>query len=288
MRLQAQGIALLTSHLGDPSRPVLTTAQMLALENRARLAGPPGQGEVTGEYLVSLGCSPRLARQVLSLLDEENRLMAYLDRAKAVGVVCLTRICAGYPRRLIRRLGELAPPVLWAMGDLSILEKPAIALVGSRELNWPNRAFAAATGEQAARQGWVLVSGDARGADRAAQNACLAAKGEVISILPWPLSAAWPGDRRLLLWEDSFDLPFSGPRALSRNRVIHSLGDATLVAQSGLRTGGTWSGTADNLRRGLSPVYVYADGSPAAQALAGMGAAPISMFQLEKLDLLVP
>ena len=76
MRLQAQGIALLTSHLGDPSRPVLTTAQLLALENRARLAGPPGQGEVTGEYLVYRGWCQRLTRERLGGLGHQYGVMA--------------------------------------------------------------------------------------------------------------------------------------------------------------------------------------------------------------------
>ena len=76
--------------------------------------------------------------------------------------------------------------------------------------------------------------------------------------------------------EDGFDLPFSTPRALRRNRLIHAMGEKTLVAQASLETGGTWAGTTDNLRRGYSPVFVFDDGSEAANALSSLGAQPVT------------
>ena len=84
----------------------------------------------------------------------------------------------------------------------------------------------------------------------------------------------------LYLSEDDFEGPFSAQRALSRNRVIHALGDKVLVAQATLQSGGTWDGTVRNLRFGWSPVYCYNDGSEAVQMLAQMGAELIGMEQL--------
>ena len=84
----------------------------------------------------------------------------------------------------------------------------------------------------------------------------------------------------LYLSESSFEEPFSAQRALSRNRIIHSLGAVTFVAQCGCRTGGTWDGTEKNLRLGWSPVYCYADGSPTQHLLADMGAVPVTEEQL--------
>ena len=102
-----------------------------------------------------------------------------------------------------------------------------------------------------ARQGYTLVSGGARGTDREGQEACLAAGGRVIAVLAAPQGAP-PVPNLLLCWEDSFDLPFSPARALSRNRIIHILGEKTLVAQTSPGFGGTWNGTEENLRRGWS------------------------------------
>ena len=88
-----------------------------------------------------------------------------------------------------------------------------------------------------------------------------------------------------VLWlsEDGFDQTFSALRALSRNRVIHSLGDVTLVAQCTLGKGGTWDGTLKNLHHGYSPVCCYRDESEAMEELIRRGATPVDFVQLESL-----
>ena len=102
------------------------------------------------------------------------------------------------------------------------------------------------------------------------------------------LDRHYPREGMLYLSEDSFDLEFSAHRALSRNRLIHSLGTATLVAQTRLKQGGTWDGSVKNLRFGWSPLYCYDDGSAGSRMLAQMGASLIQMEQLENLASLCP
>ena len=191
------------------------------------------------------------------------------------------RVSAQYPSALKSALGLEAPGCLWAKGDLSLLDTPAIALVGSRELRQENRIFAEEVGRQAALQGLTLVSGNARGADKAAQNACLKAGGRVISVVADSLMEHKRRENVLYLSELSFDDEFSAQRALSRNRVIHALGRITFVAQSDLHRGGTWDGTAKNLRSGWSPVACFRDGSDAMTELEQMGAFLIGMEELQ-------
>ena len=187
----------------------------------------------------------------------------------------------------MRALGDRAPSVLWFDGNLDLLQRTGLSLVGSRELRPENRAFAQAAGLQMARQGYVLVSGGARGADAAAQASCLTGGGQVISVLAGPLTGA--SHRNLLLCcEDSFDLPFSPARALSRNRLIHILGEKTLVAQAAFGSGGTWAGATENLRRGWSPVFCFTDGSPGAKALLERGATGVTISQLTDFSSLQP
>jgi len=152
--------------------------------------------------------------------------------------------------------------------------------VGSRDLKDENRAFAEEVGRQAALQGYVLVSGNARGADKAAQNACLALGGRVISVVADELAKQPLLERVLYLSEDGYGEGFSSQRALSRNRVIHALGTRTFVAQSGLKMGGTWDGTVKNLRFGWSGVWCYDDGSEAVKLLSQMGANLIKVEEL--------
>jgi predicted Rossmann fold nucleotide-binding protein DprA/Smf involved in DNA uptake len=163
---------------------------------------------------------------------------------------------------------------------------PAVALVGSRDLSRENREFAREVGRQAALQGYVLVSGNARGADQEAQNACLAHGGYVISVVADSLAEHGKRDRVLYLSEDEFAADFSAARALSRNRVIHALGQITFVAQCGYQTGGTWDGTVKNLRFGYSPVFCFADGSPAQKLLEDMGADIVTLQQMQNFDTL--
>ncbi|MGM9549389.1 MAG: DNA-processing protein DprA [Faecousia sp.] len=267
------GFLLLTSHLGDAERKVLTAAQLRTLAVRARGAEPAEPDrELSEQDLVKLGYNRETAQRICRLLSDTRLLDGYLKRGARMDCTPVTRASEGYPRILRQRLGLDSPGCLWAKGDLSILNTPAIALVGSRELREENRKFAAAVGCRAAEQGLTLVSGNARGADRTAQEACLDAGGRVISIVADELSRQPRRRNVLYLSEEDFNAPFSARRALSRNRCIHALGQMVFVAQSDLGKGGTWDGTVKNLRSGWSPVACFLDGSEAARRLEQMGA----------------
>ena len=280
MNRRERGFLLLTSHLGDPERKVLTVAQLRTLALRMRdMAYPTEERDLNESDLLRLGCDRELTKRILSLLEQEDLLDAYLGKAAAHRCVPITRVSDHYPQILRQRLGLDSPGCLWARGDVEILNTPAISLVGCRELSEPNREFAEAVGYQAAEQGLTLVSGNARGADRAAQEACLKAGGRVVSIVADGLSRV-PARNMLYLSEDGFDEEFSAQRALSRNRCIHALGRMVFVAQSDLQKGGTWSGTVKNLRFGWSPVACFRDGSEAAAQLEQMGAYQIGLEDL--------
>ena len=282
MRAVERGFLLLSSHLGNPERKVLSTAQLRMLAQRMTQAdGVKENRELTEKDLLQLEIGRTMARQILALLEDEALLEHYLKRGKRQDCIPVTRVSEGYPLILRQRLGLDSPGCLWAKGDLSILERPAIALVGSRELREENRSFAEAVGRYAAGQGLVLVSGNARGADRTAQEACLQAGGRVVSVVADELTKQPLKRNMLYLSEDAFDAPFSSQRALSRNRCIHGLGRIVFVAQSDLHKGGTWDGTVKNLRFGWSPVACYRDGSDAMLQLEQMGAYLIGLEDLQ-------
>ena len=203
MNGREKGFLLLTSHLGDPERPVLTTAQFRTLADRVSHAGNTMEDrELTVPDLTALGYGRDMAARILRLLSEEDLLHHYLTRGRRLDCVPVTRVTENYPRILRQRLGTDSPGTLWAKGDLTLLNAPAIALVGSRELLPENHAFAQAVGRHAAEQGLTLVSGNARGADRAAQDACLAAGGSVISIVADELWKHRPAEKVLYLSEE--------------------------------------------------------------------------------------
>lgn len=285
MNAREKGYLLLTSHLGNPARKVLTPAQMRTL------AGVGRQLEFTDpdcvlqiSDLVALGYGHEMAERIVSLLEENELLSHYVSQGKRAGCIPVTRVTAGYPRRVRRQLGLDSPGCLWCKGDLSLLESPAVALVGSRQLSQDNRLFAEEVGRQAARLGYVLVSGNALGADQVAQEACIKAGGRVISVVADKLTTKSVPENCLYISEDEFSAPFTAHRALSRNRVIHSMGQMTFVAQCGDRSGGTWDGTVKNLHNGWSPVYCFRDNSTAQKRLEQMGAECIGTDQLKHFD----
>lgn len=279
MNRREVGFLLLTSYLGDPRRQALTVSQLRTLAQRAKYISRQ-ERDMTAEDLVAVGYDRPMAERILQLLAQEDQLDWYIKKGAKEGCVPLSRISSRYPRQLKERLGWDCPGCLWAKGELELLNQPCVSLVGSRQLREENREFAIEVGRQAAKQGYALVSGNARGADKTAQDACLAAGGRVISIVADELRGKQEIPNVLYLSENSFDAPFSAQRALSRNRVIHGLGALTFVAQCDLGKGGTWDGAVKNLRLGLSPVFCLDDGSQAAAELAQMGSQLIRTEQL--------
>ncbi|MBE7001199.1 MAG: hypothetical protein E7421_00640 [Ruminococcaceae bacterium] len=289
MNSKERGFLLLTSQLGDTGRKPLTVAQFRDLAKRVtQMEKPKASRELTEADLLALGYDRVAALRIIQLLSDEVRLENYLHRGQQWDCCPISRVSDQYPKAVRKRLGLDAPGCLWAKGDVSLLSTQTVALVGSRELREENRAFAEAVGREVARQDFTLVSGNARGADRVAQDACLQEGGKVISIVADELQK-YPVTKNLLyLSEDSYDLPFSATRALSRNRVIHTMGYITLIAQCNGAKGGTWDGAVKNLRASWSPVFCFADGSTAALELEQLGATPIDVSNLTDLSALQP
>ena len=289
MTAREAGFLLLTSNLGNPDRQVLTTAQLRTLGQRMQTMPRPAEDrELTAADLVALGYSQTMAHRILALLEETELLHHALRRAERMGCIPVSRVSEKYPSVLKQRLGLEAPGCLWAKGDLTLLGTPMIALVGSRDIQPENKAFAAEVGRQAAAQGYTLISGNARGADRTAQSACLKAGGRVISVVADSLAQKTLQNRVLYLSEEDFDAEFSAQRALRRNRIIHALAEKTFVAQSNLGFGGTWDGTVKNLKNNWSPVFCFADGREVTAELSQMGAYTVTMTDLQNLDGLAP
>ena len=279
-----QGFLLLTSNLGDPDRKPLTVAQFRNLAKRVQAGEKkisPRELEITD--LVNLGYEQEMAARIFALLSGTKQLREYLRRGEACDCFPITRLNPHYPLVVRRRLGLDSPGVLWAKGDVSLLNLPAVALIGSRELREENRNFAEEAGRQIAKQGYVLVSGNAKGADQTAQSACLESGGKVISVVADSLQKQPLIENVLYLSLDDFDQVFSPQRALRRNHVIHTLGNLTIAAQCTLGKGGTWEGVLTNLKHGWTPVCIFSDYSDAVVELENRGVLAITSRELQNI-----
>lgn len=279
---------LLCCALPDEAEKPLSMAQFQELSKRVRALGLGGADplrEVGERDLTRLGYDAVQCARMVRLLARREKLERYLRAAQKAGIVPLTRVSAHYPQRLRQALGQRCPAVLFAKGDVAMLAMRCVSVVGSRELPAENRAFAAAAGRQIAVEGFCLCSGGAVGADTVAQRACQAQGGRAVIFPAGRLEDCPARADTLYLAEQAFDAPFSAARALARNYFIHAMGEKTLVAHCRPGVGGTWDGTTENLRRGLSPVFVYEDGSDAARALVARGATAVQKIStIEALE----
>lgn len=290
MTAAERGALLLCCALGGETRP-LRESQFRELSHRVCGRTPEDAGwnrEVETGDLTRLGYSEEEASRIVALLERDALLDRYLEAGRLEGIFPLTCYSGGYPAQLLQKPGGGAPPVFFCAGNQALLRGPFVGLAGSRQLSASGRAFARRAGELAAKEGFVLVTGGAWGADWTAVNACLQNGGRTVVFVPDELRnrIKTAGPDCLMLSAGGYDVPFSAARALSRNAWVHKLGESTLIAQTGYGKGGTWRGSVDNLRMGWSALYVNDDGSPGAKALADMGAVPLR--RLDKIAGLVP
>lgn len=288
MRPAERGLLMLCCALGDAEAGALRASQMQELSKRARAVGLGDEDalrELTKKDIERLGYRQDEAEHIAALLGRERLLDGYLQAAEKAGVTVITRLDARFPAKLRQRLGGRCPAALFCRGDLSLLGGGHISVVGSRQLARPGAQFARQAGTLAAKEGYTLCSGGASGADRTAQEACQAAGGSALIFPATELVYCPERAHTLYAAEDGFELGFSAPRALARNRLIHAMGDKTLVAQTGFGKGGTWSGSMDNLQHGYSPLFVFDDGTDGARALVSRGATAVrELTQLSALE----
>lgn len=276
------GFLLLCCDIGDGLPPLtLHRLELLRRRMQAQKCSTP-DCELDVPAFEALGYKKEFAEKLAALFAREEALGTYLALGAQRQCYPMTCVSDGFPP-LRARLGARSPAVLFYRGNLSLLQNRRIALVGSRELNEQGHAFAERIGALAAKEGFTLVSGNARGADRTAQDACLKHGGSVIAVVSEPLYAQpQPDERILYLAESGWHQDFTPARALSRNRLIHALGERSFVAQCAPGSG-TRKGAEDALKHGIAPVFVHEDGTKEAAALAALGAIFVSLDGLQSL-----
>lgn len=170
-----------------------------------------------------------------------------------------------YPKLLRENLGTDAPIVLFAKGNIDLLQRQSLAIVGSRAATETSLAFTRRIAERAALSGQVVVSGFAKGVDQVALDAALQAGGGSIVVLPQGIQTASSAYKRYyqallagqLLFVSQFapKAPWQSMLAMMRNRTIYGLCTQVYIAQSDAK-GGTWEGAKDGLRRGKQQIFV--------------------------------
>ncbi|MGA3170781.1 MAG: DNA-processing protein DprA [Chthoniobacteraceae bacterium] len=267
-----QAILLLTAPL--IAGPGETTRDLLSLDEYKRLTRilrekqkePADLIGANAEDLIELCAQPFGRARLDSLLGRGFLLSQALERWNARAVWVISRADSRYPRRLKARLKEDAPPLLYGCGEMALLEKGGLAVVGSRHVDDELISFTETVGRLSAEAHRTIVSGGARGIDRAAMHGALMAGGDVAGVMADSLErAALARDNREPLMEGRLVLispydpaaGFNVGHAMQRNKLIYALADAALVVTSDFEKGGTWAGAIEQLDRlRFVPVFV--------------------------------
>lgn len=157
-------------------------------------------------------------------------------------------------------------PALYAAGDVSLLEQPSVAVVGSRSASPEGRRRAEQLARDLARVGVVVMSGLALGIDTAAHRSAIVHGGRTVAVIGTPLNKAYPAENADLqreIYEGHLLLsPFAeGTRTFQshfpeRNRVMAHLARATVIIEAG-DTSGTLHQAAASLEMDR-PLFIAA------------------------------
>lgn len=150
-----------------------------------------------------------------------------------------------YPRLLLETVDP--PPLLYAVGNPELLNRSALAIVGSRNGTAQGLRNAEAFAKAFSHGGLTIVSGLALGIDAAAHRGGLAGAGSTIAVLGTGVDIVYPqgnaalfgdiAERGLLVSEYALGTPSIGRNFPRRNRIISGLARGCLVVEAALGSG---------------------------------------------------
>lgn len=150
---------------------------------------------------------------------------------------------ADYPAALMD-LAD-APPILWAQGDIALLQKPMIAMVGARNASSLGLRMARSLAAGLGAAGHVVVSGLARGIDAAAHEAAL--DTGTIAVQAGGVDVIYPEENATLaakiasqgcrISEHPLGLVPQARHFPQRNRIVSGLSRAIVVVEAALKSG---------------------------------------------------
>lgn len=217
------------------------------------------------EWQTTCQLKPEMVQKLEDVKGKRIAQGFLVEQLQNSGIQMVTVLDADYPA-LLKSALDLThiPPILFAMGDLNILNRRTIAIIGSRNAKDVSLNFTRTTAEILSQHGANVISGNARGVDRAAyEEATSVSEGHTTVVLPHGIRklskkqmlALQPGIESgniLLLSQFHPDAQWVVSRAMERNNVVTGLAQIVIVAESDIK-GGTWEGANSVLTRKQKP-----------------------------------
>ncbi len=222
-------------------RALLTLRALPGLNDRRRRALLDAHG--------SAGAALRVARRAATAPIDAPTITARVDKALRTATDLGARIVGisddTYPARLLELTDP--PTVLFLLGDATLLERPAVALVGTRRHTTYGCEATRHLAGPLARAGFAIVSGLAFGIDRCAHEAALAAGGATIGCIGSGIDVVYPGAHAplfarmvrhgLIVSEFLPGEPALRHHFPRRNRIIAALAAGVVVVEAPAKSG---------------------------------------------------
>ena len=216
---------------------------------RSRRVGPATFHKLLGEHgdvEAALAALPQIARAA----GVENYALCPIEvvrhewsAGRALGAQLVLWGQAGYPLSLMD-LPD-APPVLWVQGDVTLLARPMVALVGARNASSLGLRMTRRLALGLAEAGQVVVSGLARGIDAEAHQAAL--QGGTVAVQAGGVDVIYPMENAALateiaqkgcrISEQPMGLAPQARHFPQRNRIVSGLARAVVVVEAAARSG---------------------------------------------------
>lgn len=181
------------------------------------------------------------------LLDTDNEASVRnaLEWAEGPGQYIVTLADSEYPRTLL----EISDPptLLYVRGRLDLLNRPVLAIVGSRNPTPQGSLNAQSFATALAEAGLVIASGLALGIDAAAHRGALAGTGDTIAFIGTGIDRVYParnrelaheiGARGAIVSEFPIGTPVIAANFPRRNRLISGIARGVLVVEAATESG---------------------------------------------------
>lgn len=184
-------------------------------------------------------------KQELLNLDKTEFLRKIEDELYKNDVMVVTYVSKDYPEKL--KVIDDPPLVLYAKGDVSLLSKKSISIVGTRSPSEYGKLVCERFTKELSQAGLVTISGLAYGIDTIVAESTLDVGGKTIAVLAGGLDSIYPASNTnlanqiakngLLISELRPGMKPANYTFIQRNRIVSALSLGTLIIEAGKRSG---------------------------------------------------
>jgi predicted Rossmann fold nucleotide-binding protein DprA/Smf involved in DNA uptake len=203
--------------------------------------------------------------RLMRLLARGFKLSLTLEKWESAGIWVLTRSDQTYPARYKRHLKEKSPPLLYGIGNQSLLNQfSTLGIFIANDLDEESKHFICHIAQRCAQNRLVIIA-STNGIDQIAMRATLEAGGACVAVVYDHLLQkslerqylAYLYDGRLtLISPHQPNFKYQPDLDTERHSFTAPLSDYALVVHSQSQRGETWQDTVDRLKKTHQPVFV--------------------------------